>query len=115
MHVWPRSLRSALSLSCPETQPRIADLIGGEHFVFYSDPINTECWRGGVSAKYMRSVGKDKPASVFLSFCHRRWDYYTIPDYDMGQIIADVAANGAYSFVTIDDYVQINDDTQYKA
>jgi hypothetical protein len=92
-----------------EMQADVNDITGGEHFVFYDNPINKPTWGAGAAARYFRAVARDKPAMVYLCYPHKTWDYYPIPGADMKQMIAQTAANGAWPNVTVDDYVTVND------
>jgi len=87
-------------------------LIGGEHFVFYSDPFNTPVWGAGAVAKYHYAIAEnEKPAIVYGCYAHKVWDFYPLPENDMKNIIAETVANCAYPFVTVDDYLTVNDKT----
>jgi hypothetical protein len=87
----------------------VSDIVGGEHFVFYSEPFNTHIFGAGATAKYHKAVAGPKPAINYLCYAHKIWDFYPLPGADMKQIIAETAANGAYPFVTVDDYLIDND------
>ena len=89
--------------------------IGAEHFVFYGEPITVPIWGAGAAAKYERAIARDdKTATIYLCYGHKTWDYYTLPTADMRLLIAETAANGAYPFVTIDDYQMVNDTAKMK-
>jgi hypothetical protein len=91
------------------------DLIGGEHFVFYNEPLKTPIFGGGAAAKYYRAVARGRvPSVTYCCYSHKCWDYYTLPTADIKQIIAEVASNGCYPFVTIDDYTSVSDPQNFE-
>ncbi len=102
------------ALSSEEHAP-YSDIVGGEHFVFYHEPINTPIWGASAAAKYYKGIAREeKPAIVYGCYAHKIWDFYPLPADDIKQIIAEMIANGAYPFVAIDDYLTINDPLNLK-
>ena len=98
-----------------EHDTQTPDIIGGEHFVFYSEPLRTPIFGGGAAAKHYRAVASGRnPCATYLCYSHKCWDYWTLPTADIKQLIAEVAANGCYPFVTIDDYTSVSDPQNFE-